>query len=175
MQYEDSGELSVAGISHIENVTPTPSGGPAQFTRWRFFGTTTLTVVALSSLERDRLYDEVVRTFAFGRQNQSLASFRNKIETNDFIAMNVNFDDLRPFGDNAAPGTPWQTDEFIYEKSISMNLQGECVGDPNTQALVKLSKILVQDYVPGAQPVPTWPEGPMPAPASARFDPAQWH
>src|ERR1700744_818789 len=160
VQYDDDAELSVAGIGHIESTTvPAASGVPAQYqqwTRWRFFGTVTLTIVALSSLERDRLYDEMVRTFAFAKQNPNLSPFRTKIEQNDFVAMNANFDDLRPFGDNAGPGTPWGTDEILYEKSISFNIQGEFTGDVETMLLVPLNKVEVQDYVDG-QPYPTWP------------------
>lgn len=172
VQYEDGAELSVAGIGHIEStIVPASSGTSAQYeqwTRWHFFGTVTLTVVALSSLERDRLYDEVVRTFAFAKQNRELSPFRTKIEKNDFVAMNANFDNLRPFGDNAGPGTPWSTDEILYEKSISFNLQGEFTGDVSAIEYVELSKVEVQDYIAGA-PYPTWPD------QSGGFDPTQWH
>lgn len=172
VQYEDTDELSVAGINHIETAVIPASGGiPAQYqqwTRWRFFGSVTLTMVALTSLERDRLYDEVVRMFAFAKQNPNLSPFRTKIEKNDFVAMNANFDDLRPFGDNAGPGTPWGTDEIVYEKSISFNIQGEFTGDVETMDLVPLNKIEVQEYVEG-RPYPTWPDQP------GGFDPTQWH
>jgi hypothetical protein len=173
VQYEDDAELSVAGIGHIESaIVPAASGVPAQFeqwTRWRFFGTVTLTIVALSSLERDRLYDEVVRTFAFAKQNPLLSPFRTKIEQNDFVAMNANFDDLRPFGDNAGPGTPWNTEEILYEKSISFNLQGEFTGDVSSTDYIQLAKVEIQSYVEG-QSEPTWSDEP-----PEGFDPSQWH
>lgn len=172
VQYDDDAELSIAGISHIEStVIPAASGTPPQYsqwTRWRFFGTVSLTIVALSSYERDFVFDEVVRMFAFAKQNPELSPFRTKIEKNDFVAMNANFDDLRPFGDNAAPGTPWATDEVLYEKSISFNIQGEFTGDANVSVLVPLSKVEVQEYVEG-QPYPTWPDQP------DGFDRTQWH
>jgi hypothetical protein len=173
VQYDDTAELTVAGIGHLETtIVPAASGTPAQFeqwTRWRFFGTVTLTIVALTSLERDRLYDEVVRMFAFAKQNPNLSPFRTQIEQNEFIAMNANFDDLRPFGDNAAPGTPWGTDDILYEKSISFNIQGEFTGDVEASDLVLLNRVMVQDYVDG-QPEPTWPDEPV-----GGFDPTQWH
>lgn len=171
VQYEDTGELSVAGINHIESATvPAQGSTPAQYqqwTRWRFFGTITLTIVALSSRERDELYDEVVRMYAFAKQNPELSPFRTHIEQNDFVAVNANFDDLRPFGDNAAQGTPWGSDDLIYERSISLNLQGEFTGDVETMDLVPLSKVEVQDYVEG-EPMPTWPD-------QTPFDPSEWH
>jgi hypothetical protein len=138
--YEDTAELSIASIGHLEVSFNTQTRTYTQVNRWRFQGSITITIAALSSLERDRLYDEVVRTFAFGGQNDSLNVFRQKIEQNDFVGMNFNFDDLQPTGDTAAMGTPWQTDEMIYEKSLTIDLIGEFVGDPRTQQLVALSK-----------------------------------
>lgn len=159
VNYEDTDEVQIAGIGHKEFISK-PGDVYSEVTRWRFAGTISITCVAMTSLERDRLYDEVVRTFAFGRENQSLSAFRDKIETNDFIAMNVNFDNLQPYGDNQSQGTPWQTDEYIYEKSLSMEVIGEFVGDPSTMDLVKLSAVVVE-----GTPLPTqtspWPESPV--------------
>lgn len=138
--YEDTDELTVAGVGHREFIEPAP-GAFQEVSRWKFGGTVTVTCVALTSLERDRLFDEVVRTFAFGRENQAVSAFRDKVESNDLIAMNVNFDNLRPSGESAAMGTPWQTDDVIYEKSLSMDLIGEFIGDPSTQSMVPLSNV----------------------------------
>lgn len=150
VNYEDTAELSVAGIGHEE--THSDSSGFSRFTRWKFQGVITLTMAALSSLERDRIYDEVIRVFAFGRYTAPTNQFREKIESNDFIAMQINFDDLRPSGDNAAMGTPWNTSEMLYEKSLSMDVIGEFVGDPLIQALVPLSEVRVHPYVDGDTP-----------------------
>lgn len=149
VQYEDTDDLVTAGIGHVEYVA---SNGGQSFTpvhRWKFKGVITITISALSSLERDRLYDEVVKVFAFGQENTDLRVFRDKIETNDLIGMNANFDDLRPFGDTAAAGTPWGTDEMLYEKSLSFDLIGEFIGDPNSATLVPLSSVQIIDYVEG--------------------------
>lgn len=183
VDYSDSDELRVAGIDHHEYVEL--SDGPHRVTRWRFGGEVTVTVVALSSLERDRLFDEVVRTFAFARENTAVSAFRDRIEQNDLMAMNINFDTLRVFGDNAAPGTPWETEEIIYEKSVSMDVIGEFVGDPSTGALVRLSQIRVTGY-PRGTPEPAFPDHPvddvldpgLPGATPADFtvfDPGVWH
>jgi hypothetical protein len=172
VEFDESDQLAIAGINYIE-ITRTPDA-VTKATRWRFYGTATLTCVALSSLERDRLYDEVVRAFAFGKQNPALSPFRNRIESNDLVAINANFDNLRATGDAAAPGTPWGTDEVIYERSASFQLQGEFVGDPDTSEIVPLSQIVVQDYVSGLQNEPVWPDGPFPAQSSEQADPFSW-
>lgn len=183
VDYSDSDELRVAGIGHEEFVELVD--GPHRVTRWRFGGEITVTVVALSSLERDRLFDELVRIFAFARENEAVSEFRELIEQNDLMAMNINFDTLRVFGDNAAPGTPWETEEIIYEKSVSMDVIGEFVGDPTTATLVRLSQIRATGY-PAGTPEPRFPDDPPGVsldpglPGSVPhdvtvFDPARWH
>lgn len=156
VNYEDTDEVQIAGIGHKEFIAKT-GNVYSEVTRWKFAGQISITCVAMTSLERDRLYDEVVRTFAFGRENQALSQFRDKIESNDFIAMNINFDSFQPNGDNQTQGTPWNTDEYIYEKTLSMEVIGEFVGDPSTMDLVKLSAIVVEGTPLPNQTSP-WPE-----------------
>lgn len=147
LNWDDTDELRIAGIGHVEIAEV---GGVEKIvTRWRFAGTVTLTIVALSSLERDRLYDELVKVLAFARVTESVSEFRDRVEQNDLVAMNANFDLLRPSGDNAAPGTPWGTDEFIYERSISIDLIGEFVSDPDSMILVPLRLIRAIGYQQG--------------------------
>jgi hypothetical protein len=156
--YEDEKNIQIAGIGYHEEVVK-PDGSFAMTTRWRFEGEVTITCVAMTSLEKDRLYDELVRTLAFGSERQSTSRFRRRIESNDFIAMNMNFDDLRPSGDGANLGTPWATEEMVYEKSLSIQVLGEFIGDPETQQLVRLSGYHVQDYEQGT-PEPPFPDEP---------------
>jgi hypothetical protein len=143
VNYEDNDELSIAGINHKEWAEVSP-GVFVEVRRWTFGGTITVTVAALSSLERDGLYDEMVRVFAFGQENVHLRYFRDMVETNPYIGMNINFDKLQPSGDQASQGTPWQTEEWIYEKSLSFDVIGEFVGDPSTGELVALSAITLE-------------------------------
>jgi hypothetical protein len=159
VQYEDNEDLVTAGIGHVEYISSNNGQSFTPVHRWKFKGTVTITISTLSSLERDRLYDEVVKVFAFGQENVNLKVFRDKIETNDLIGMNANFDDLRPFGSAAAMGTPWGGDEVIYEKSLSFDLQGEFVGDPTVPTLIPLSEVTFIDFVDGT-PTPKFPNEP---------------
>lgn len=157
VNYEDQDTLRIAGIDHREVVYDNPlnpAGGTHEVTRWTFAGEVTLTFVALHSLERDRLYDQFVRVFAFSRLEQAQSPFRDLIETNDFVALNVNWDELRPHGDAANPGTPWGSDsEVVYEKSIGFDVEGEFISDPAKNSLVSLSavKVVATDAVSGRQ------------------------
>lgn len=171
VQYEDTAELTIAGIGHVEYVVDTTNNTYGELTRWRFAGRITMTVATLTSLERDRLYDELVRTFAFGEYNQDLSIFRDKVEVNDLIAMNANFDNLQPSGALAAQGTPWGTDEFIYERSLSFDLIGEWVGDRAMRTLVPLSQVKFMKYVDGTVP-PKFPDEP--GSTTAPVTPGDW-
>lgn len=143
VNYDDNDSLEIAGIDHREFVKDT-DGTLHEVTRWIFAGEVTLTCVALSSLERDNLFDQIVRVFAFSRIENASTDFRTIIEGNDFVGLNVNWDQLRPHGDASMPGTPWGTeDEVIYEKSLSFDVEGEFVSDPNSNELLALSKIIV--------------------------------
>lgn len=145
VDWEDTGAVRIAGIGHHEFSDPAQDGSRRRFTRWRFQGTAQFTVVALSSLERDRLYDEMVRVLAFGNyavDAPQINAFRQTIENNEFIAMNFDFDEVEPSGNSASPGTPWGTDEIIYERTINMEAVGEFVSDGITQEIVPLSKVI---------------------------------
>ncbi len=165
VNYDDTDSLRIVGIDYREYVwdhpspdnpaLPDPAWDPADgpneqhvVTRWSFAGEVTLTFVAInSSMERDRIYDEFVRVFAFSRVEEAQTDFRSIIETNDFVGMFINWDELRPHGDGAAPGTPWGTeDEVIYEKSVGFELQGEFISDPSTNELLRLSSIQVTGF-----------------------------
>lgn len=150
VNYEDQDTLRVASIDHREFVLDDPDDPTSpmhEVTRWLFSGEITLTVAALSSRERDGLYDEFVRMFAFARVEHDATDLRTLIETNELIVIVVNWDELRPHGDGAAPGTPWNTpDEVIYEKSIGFDVEGEFVSDAtgDNSVLVRLAQIIVQ-------------------------------
>lgn len=167
VDYEDSTSLAVAGVSHTEYF-PDGHGNFTTGTRWRFQGYISLTLVALTSQERDELYDELVRVVAFGRQNPATAQFRNFVEDNDFIAANFDFDEIEPKGSVAAPGTPWGTDEIIYERGVNLEVLGEFIVDDHDGVLVPLSKIVVtgQEVIPG--PI-------VETPITGPGGPSDWH
>jgi hypothetical protein len=165
VDYTDSDKLMVAGVDHKEyhetpGAVPGYPSGFQPYTRWKYTGYASFTVTALTSWERDRLYDELVTTFAFGKENHERSRFRKTIESNEFIAANFDFDEIEPQGNTAAPGTPWGTDEIIYERTINMQVIGEFVSDNITGALVPLSAIIVtQEVLMPNQTLADLPEG----------------
>jgi hypothetical protein len=115
--------------------------------RWRFEGHTTYTIVAMTSLERDRIYDEMVKVLAFGPASESAVRFREFIEDNEFIAVNFDLDQLDTSIPPPVPGTPWETDEIIYEATITVQMLGEFTTHVDTGNLMPLSKVLIDGRV----------------------------
>lgn len=152
VDFEPTGELRTAGIGHIEF----QEGEDAQLhpaKRWTFTGYATFTIVALSSFQRARLVDEVIKVMAFGDLDAVRNQFRTTIEDNAYLAMNFDFDEIGVVGKQEMQGTPWGSDEVVYEITVRMECVGEFVSDLGTQALALLEAVEVFPYTP-AEPDP---------------------
>lgn len=128
--------LQTAGIDYIE-------GDSSKYARWRFSGTISFTVAALSNNERDLIYDQLISILAFASQSEVESPFRAYVENSPLIESTWSFDQLESAGHGEAPGTPWGTPEVIYEDTVSLQVLGEFTSDPVSLSLVPLSKIIV--------------------------------
>jgi hypothetical protein len=101
-----------------------------------FKGRATLTVVALTSLERDRIADGVISMLMFSRVPETVLTkasedtkqFRQLIgalAANPYISMTLNHDVLLPGGQAMTTGVPWQADLPSYEDTYSFDLEGQ--------------------------------------------------
>jgi hypothetical protein len=143
VRYTDTAPLRQSGVAHVEDLHPVSGGRVQPYTRWRFEGSWEFVVVALSSVERDRLYDELIATIAWSGYDSLRGRFRRYLEDNDLIGLTIRTDQLESTGEHAEPGTPWQTDEVLYERTLNVDLIGDFVPDPETGIIVPLSKIQV--------------------------------
>jgi len=114
---------------------------------WRFTGNANFVIAAMSSLERDGIFDEMVKVLAFGSLNNGRSVFRNTIDNNDYIRTVFNWDKISPNGIIASPGTPWGSSDILYEATISMGVMGEFSSDTESSALVALSKVIVHPEI----------------------------
>lgn len=147
-------QLQSAGI----NYTETDAGGNT-YVRWRFSGTVTFTVAALSNNERDLLYDQLVSVIGYSSQSTAPGPFRDYVESSPLIESTWSYDSLDSEGHGETLGTPWGTDEVIYEDGISIQVTGEFTADPVTGLLVPPSvlreiDVTGQPVVPGLTPQP---------------------
>ncbi len=137
VDYEGS-DLRTVGIAYTE----TDASGNV-YARWRFSGYVVFTVVALSSNERDMLYDQLIGMTAFAAQSSFPSTFRQVVEAAPLVASIWSFDTVEDRPPAAAPGTPWGTMDVIYERGFAIQVIGEFVTDPATYELVKLAEIQV--------------------------------
>lgn len=146
VDYMPIGSLQNVGIGHVEYATPADDGSSRAMNRWRFQGEASFTVVALTSLQRDRLHDEMVRTLAFGAERRETNQFRRYIEDNEFLAVNFDFDEITTRGFASSLGTPWQTEDMVYEAEVVMECFGEFLSDALTGTLLPVSAVEFYPY-----------------------------
>lgn len=152
VDFDPIGPLRPVGIGHYEDSAVT--GGFRRVGRWSFAGNVTYTAAAMSSLERDRLYDQLVSIIAFGTVDQERGQFRSIMESDPLIQVGVNFDEIDQRGFSAAPGTPWGTDEMMYEATLGIQVQGEFVSAATGTVLLPISSIAVISWVDGIESDP---------------------
>lgn len=140
VDYTPGATLETAGIGHYETYV-----GEDDLTyrvqRWRFSGQALFTIVSLEALQRDEIYDYVMSEVAFGPQAGAMTSFRSRIEENDLVALQPNWDKVETRGFAASPGTPWDTTEMIYEGTVVLDLTGEFARVVDTGELAHLTAI----------------------------------
>jgi hypothetical protein len=146
VDFEPTAQLETAGIDHQEHVYDEDAEAWRVVQRWRFAGWATFTCTALSSGVRDRLFDEMVKVIAFGNQDPERSKFRDAIENNDLIGTDFDWDQIRISGFTATPGTPWGTNDVVYEATLNMECVGEFVSMPGLDTLVPLSGVEVVAY-----------------------------
>ena len=140
VDFEPLGNLSIVGIGHSEYTTA--PGGSNEAYRWRFAGHLSFTVVALTSLERDRLVDSLIKVFAFSR-SAGLTTFRQVLEGGQLIALNADFDQV----------------DLMYEGTVVIEIAGEFI-NTSTDLLMDVSGIEMFEWVLDTESDPTtgdWP------------------
>jgi hypothetical protein len=102
---------------------------------WQFQGRVTMTVLALSNLERDRISDSLITMFAFSRTPEPVVTkaykntnkyrqFITALDQNPYVAMTVNQDVLTGGGQSVNVGVPWQPDILAYTDAYSFDVIG---------------------------------------------------
>lgn len=135
VDYEGS-ELRTVGIAYTQ-----VDDHSNAYARWRFAGHVVFTIVAMTSNERDMIYDQLVSMTAFAAQSEFPSTFRQVVESAPLVASVWSFDTVEDRPGAAAPGTPWGTMEVLYERGFALQVIGEFVTDPYSQALVNLEGI----------------------------------
>lgn len=138
-------EIVQAGVGHeplLRTVTaPATTTTPEQINwepmrEFQFKGRVTLTIVALTSLERDRIADAVITMLAFSRPpemaltkpDEDTKQFRQLIESlanNPYVSLTLNHDQIIPGGQAMTTGVPWDEEIPGYEDTYSFDILGQ--------------------------------------------------
>ena len=138
-------EIVQAGIGHeplIRTVLAEATEGTPEVINWEpvrefaFKGRVTLTIVALTSLERDRIADSVITMLAFSRPpnnvltdpTEDIRQFRQLITSlaeNPHVSLTINHDQIVPGGQAMTTGVPWDEQIPGYEDSYSFDILGQ--------------------------------------------------
>ena len=123
-------------------------GPPARrYQLWNFGGTVTLTILAMSSKERDTISDKIIQMYAFHELNPATESFTSYLNAYPHIHIGVNNDILRTEGESTTLGTPWQPDVIVYENSLVFDVAGQFASQLPTGELIRLDEIHAMPYM----------------------------
>lgn len=118
---------------------------------WMFDGKVTLTIMALTNKERDRISDSLVSMLSFSRppdlvitkptDTKKYKGFIASLDQSPYVSITVNSDVLVPGGQTVNIGVPWQEDIPAYVDSWSFDLIGQYMYVFDHDGTYKLSRI----------------------------------
>lgn len=111
-----------------------------------FQGSFAITILALSSGEIDRLWDQVAELFMMGTLTAQGRKFHNKVNDNEYVAMTLQTTQFHPI--DSAPGkqVPWDPNALSYEASLSFPVVGQFYSTNYSTDLLSLSGFRVLPY-----------------------------
>lgn len=126
-------ELMDSGLGHSQT-THDEKDNEVEVREWRYKGQVTITFMALSSLDRDRISDKFISVYAFSdvdtgsylqpSQTPSAQLLRELAES-PYVSMTLQSGTLRPRGQSTSIGVPWDPGQLVYEDSYVFGLEGE--------------------------------------------------
>lgn len=114
----------------------------------RFEASCMLQIIALSSQERDRMWDNCVQLLMLGKTRNPTRNFFSIIDSHDLIGMTVMEGQIRPIGDSIGVGTPWDSDILTYEAALEFDVVGIFYADEYNSDLLPLTEARIYDYIP---------------------------
>lgn len=148
----NEGTIHIAGVGHRELTNDGKGGGNQMIAHWRFEGTITFTIYALSNLDRDLLSAALVNIIAFHGATSGNSRFYTEIFDSEYIDMQLGMDKITPSGDQVE-AVPWDDPtRRLYTASYSVPIIGEFYAVRDTGLLVTIDDVEVFPYRPGQLP-----------------------
>lgn len=117
-----------------------------RFRKFYFEGYFTFTVLATTSQERDRLWDQLAKVFLVGRKHAATLDLFQKLESHDLVGMTVLEGMVVEVGDSVGQGTPWSDSVLTYESTLRVDVVGQFFADEFTEELIRLSDVTFHPY-----------------------------
>lgn len=142
--------ITWTGITPDEIVNAGTEDSPTwkRIRQGRFEASCMLQIMALTSAERDRIWDNLILLIMMGRTRSLTRSFYSVIETNDLVGITINEASVRPIGDTISVGTPWDPEMLSYEATIEFDMTGVFYADEFNEDLVALTEARLYPYLP---------------------------
>jgi hypothetical protein len=122
-------DLIDSGLGHVQKVIVDDQ--EVDVRQWRYRGQVTITFMALSSLDRDRIADKFISVYAFsdvdysGVTSNTPSTLLRELAESPYVSMTLQSGTLRPRGQSTSIGVPWDPGQLVYEDSYNFNLEGE--------------------------------------------------
>jgi len=113
----------------------------------RFEATCMLQIFALSSEERDRIWDNLVKLIMMGRKRSATNNFYTTLENHDLVGLTIMEGSVDAVGDTISMGTPWDPELVSYEAAVQFSMLGTFYADEYTEDLVPLKSAKVYEYI----------------------------
>lgn len=150
--------ISWTGITPDEIVNAGTEDSPSwkRIRQGRFEATCMLQIIALSSEERDRMWDNAVNLLLLGRTRNPTDNFYSIVDTHDLVGMTIMEGSVRPVGDSISMGTPWDPEILTYEAAIEFDITGIFYADEYNSDLVTLTHASIYEFIPTAEQEPNY-------------------
>ena len=142
-----SNQVKNIGVGHYEI---DPSFPESEVLHWRFNGSLTFTVYALTPIDRDKILAGLTNLFAFGRDIPAFQNFQTAVRDQRFVTLVVMSDSFTEGTDMAMPPA-WNpvSNELLFSNSMTFQVFGEFFTSPTTGSLVEIDEI---DVTPTLDP-----------------------
>lgn len=114
----------------------------------RFEASCMLQILATTSMERDRMWDNLIKLLMMGRKKASTNNFFTTMENHDLVGITIMEGSIQVVGDSIGQGTPWDPEILSYEAAVEFDIIGTFFADEFTEDLVPLKSAEVFDYIP---------------------------
>lgn len=123
---------SVSGVESFEGVR-----------KGSFTGAYELQILALTSAERDSIWDTIVGVVLAGEMREDTRRFHDTLAQHDLIDLTIQKAQITPVGDVVGIGTPWNPEVLTYESTLKIPAVGEFFMDMGTAEFLQLSDVEV--------------------------------